>query len=322
MMRVMDTLRLFAEVAHCHSFSQAASQHGITQSAASQRIGHLEKRLGVTLLDRSVRPLALTEAGKVFLEGCEDLLERNERLERRVARTGASPEGVVRVEAIYSSGIELLDQIREHFEAEHPRVSVQIRYNQPDEVYRAVQDLSCDLGILSYPRRWRGVGVLPLRDEVMAVVCRPTHPLARRRQVSAADLSPYEMVTFDVDLPVGRRIRHYLRDNSATPRIVNSFDNIDTIKGAVAVTERFSILPQRTVSREVETGVLALVALSPRLERSLGVIYRRRPRQASAFSPVAGMFVDYLLAHAGPDADLDSNLSRPKKERHLVGDNA
>src|SRR5690606_18096178 len=123
----------------------------------------------------------------------------------------------------------------------------------------------CDLGILSYPERWRRVGGISLRDEPMAVVCRPEHELAQRGRVEAADLAPFEMVTFDQDLPVGRRIRRYLREHGASPRVVAWFDNIDTIKNAVAVTDRFAILPTRTVSREVAAGDLATVRLEPEL---------------------------------------------------------
>ena len=63
----MQTLRLFCDVAACRSVSQAAARHGITQSAASQRVSQFEKRLGVTLIDRSVRPLDLTAAGELML---------------------------------------------------------------------------------------------------------------------------------------------------------------------------------------------------------------------------------------------------------------
>ncbi|HEX7009846.1 MAG TPA: LysR family transcriptional regulator [Phycisphaeraceae bacterium] len=302
----MQTLRLFLDVARCHSFSQAAALHGITQSAASQRVGQLEKRLGVTLLDRSVRPLALTEAGQAFLEGCRELLERYERLAQRVSRMRGDPSGPVRVAAIYSSGIDLLDRLCERFEADHPRIAVEIRYDQPEGVYQAVHGFECDLGILSYPQRWRGVGLIPLRDEIMVVVCRPEHPLAKLDKVRAADLTPHEMVTFNRELPVGRRIRQYLRDNGAAPRITHSFDNIDTIKTAVAVSDRFSVLPRRTVLRDVAAGTLAIVTLEPELLRPIGVIFRRRYKHEPPFSPAAQVFVDYLLRFGGRNAESSS----------------
>ena len=83
-----DALRLLVDVARLRSFSQAAEVHGITQSAASQRVSHLEKHLGVVLLDRSRRPLGLTDAGRVYLEGATDVLDRLDRLHGRVAAIG------------------------------------------------------------------------------------------------------------------------------------------------------------------------------------------------------------------------------------------
>lgn len=325
----MQTLRLFVDVARCRSFSQAASRHGVTQSAASQRVGQLERRLGVTLIDRSVRPLKLTEAGEAFLTGCDDILERYDRLERKVA--GARPgelEGVVRVEAIYSAGIDLLSEVRERFEARYPRVRVEIRYDKPDGVYEAVREGECDLGILSYPQRWAKVGIIGLRDETMVVVCRPGHALADRRTLQAADLSGYEMAAFEADLPVGRAIRQYLREVSGTsgPRIANEFDNIDTIKAAVAVTDEVAILPRRTVIREVAAGTLAMAELEPRLARPLGIIFRPsgRSRKRDAvgdraqadFNEGVGAFVDFLIDHAGPSIDLSDQTA---EQGELVG---
>lgn len=299
----MESLRLYVDVARCHSFSQAATLHGITQSAVSQRIGQLEKRLGVRLLDRSSRPLALTEAGQLFLTGAEDILERFERLEGRISAISDPSLGYVQVAAIYSAGIDLLQQVVQAFSTRHPRVRVEIVYQRPDEVYRRVLDRECDLGLVSYPQRWRKVEVLPLREEVMVVVCHPGHPLAGHSRLHAADLSSYEMITFDTDLPAGRRIRQYLKDHGATPRIVHCFDNIDTLKTAAAVTDRFSILPRRTVRKEVEAGTLRAIELQPHLTRPIGIIFRPRGKNEGAFSPATQTFVDFLFEYAGPGQD-------------------
>jgi len=254
----MQTLRLFSDVARCQSFSQAAGMHGITQSAASQRIGHLEKRLGVTLLDRSVRPLELTEAG--------------------APSSDQHPAGDVRVAAIYSSGIDLLSRVRRRFEKEQPKVSVRIEYEYPDTVYDAVVNGRADVGILSYPERFRKVGVIPLRDEPMAVVCPPGHALAELDSVTPELLTGHERVAFSNDLPIGRRISAYLKENNGAPTTKYVFDNLDTIKGAVAAMGRFAILPARTVQRDVEAGTLVAVQLTPDLTRPMGIIYRRGAR--------------------------------------------
>ncbi len=315
----MQTLRLFADVARCHSFSQAAEMHGISQSAASQRIGQLEKKLEVTLLDRSVRPLELTPAGKLFAQGCEEMIGRYDQLASKVAGLGKKPEGVVRVMAIYSAGIDLLCRVRQQFESEYGKISVEIRYERPEHVYHAVRENECDMGIVSYPERWRKVDSIPLRDEEMVVVCSTHHKVSQMQSITVNELEGHEMVTFDTDLPVGRRIREYFKDNGVKPRISNIFDNIDTIKGALAVTDQLSILPRRTVIREVSAGSLAMVKMTPELLRPLGVISRKRSRNGSPFSPAAQAFADFLVAHAGAELDHDGQIQRDGRELTRAG---
>ena len=328
----MQTLRLFCDVALCRSFSQAAAKHGITQSAASQRVGQLEKRLGVRLFDRSVRPLELTPAGDLLLREGQDLLDHFDDLERRVvekqkplAPSEAPPvTGAVRVDAIYSAGIDLLNQVKESFEERHPDVEVTLDYKRPEQVHEAVRAQECDLGIVSYPESWRDVGVIPLRKERMAVVCSPGHELAGHERIHAKELGLWPLLTFEAELPVGRSIRRYLRDHGVHASIKNVFDNIDTIKSAlsVATADDLAILPKRTVQREVLAGTLAIVELQPTLERPIGVIYRKRPRKGARngngqgggqghvgmhvngpFNAATQAFVDYLVTHAGPKVE-------------------
>lgn len=315
----MQSLRLFCDVVQYRSFSQAAAKHGITQSAASQRIGVLEKRLGVKLIDRSVRPLVLTPVGELFATECRKLLDRYDRLEQRVSQLQSQLVGQVRVEAIYSAGIDLLQRVRDAFIREHGQVEVLIEYRRPAEVYDAVREHRCDLGIVSFPKHWSGVSSIVLRSEVMAVVCAPSHALVANGEiVHASQLAAWPMVTFEANLPVGRHIRRYLREHGVVPAITHVFDNIDTIKSAIAVTDQVSILPKRTVLRELAMGTLASVSLRPPLTRPLGIIVHRRNKSKGTFSPAVQTFIDFLLEHAGAKVDL-VDQTRTEQPRTVGG---
>lgn len=299
----MQTLRLFCDVAGHRSFSEAAKKHGITQSATSQRVGQLEKRLGVTLLDRSVRPLTLTAAGELFLREVREIISRYDRLEQRVSAMGLEPTGEVSVAAIYSVGIDLLNEAKEAFEATYPAVRVQVEYAHHERIYEAVREGRSDLGMLSYPGHHRDLTVVPLRDEQMALVCRVDHPLAGRARIEASELAGLPMDAFEPKLPVARHMRRYFKEQGVSPRIVNVFDNVDTIKSAVAVTDHVSILPRRTVLREVAAGTLAAIDLYPSLARPMGIICRRH-NGSGTLSRAAHALIDFLLEHTGPNGDM------------------
>jgi DNA-binding transcriptional LysR family regulator len=155
---------------------------------------------------------------------------------------------------------------------------------------------------LSYPQRWREVAVIPLRHERMVLVCAPQHPLAGRSQVHSRELGSYPLIGFEPGLPVARHIRRYLRQHGAQSAMTHVFDNIDTIKSAVAMTRQAAILPRRTVAHEVAAGTLVAVELRPALERPMGIIHAKgRGDGTGALSPAAQEFVDFLIHHIGPE---------------------
>lgn len=300
----MQTIRLFVEVARCRSFSKAAAMFDISQSAASQRIGQLERRLGVKLIDRSVRPFELTQAGELYLVGAADTLGQFDRMERAVASLGSTDQhltGTVRVAAIYSAGIDLLSQLRDRFVAEQQGLQVELSYLKPDQVHQAVLDNQADLGIVSFPDRFAKVVVAPLREEAMAVVCRPGHALADRKTVAASELTGLDKAGYDAELPIAKHLLRYLKDQGAQPTVSHRFDNMDTLKSAVAVTDRFAIMPVRCVQREVQANTLRAIRLTPKLTRPMGVLTRSG---TDDLTPPAKAFLKELIRSAGPNADL------------------
>jgi DNA-binding transcriptional LysR family regulator len=201
--------------------------------------------------------------------------------------------GEVTVAAIYSAGIDLLNQIRADFEREHPRVSVTIRYLQPDTVADQVRSEQVDLGVISYPERWRDLASIPLREEIMVLVVRSDHALAGRDRMHVRELDGLPVVGFLPTLPIARRIRRHLLAHGASVEFEHQFDNIDTIKNAVVQTGTSAILPRRTVRREVEQGLLRTIELEPELRRPIAIVQQRHREQ----SAVVKAFVSFMTQH-------------------------
>lgn len=297
----LDAIQLFCDVAREGSISGGARLHGVTQSAASQRIMALERELGAQLIDRGTRPLRLTMAGELYRQGSEEILDRYEQLKRRIAEPGGAVRSTVRVAAIYSSGIDLLNRAEERFEIEHPEVRVRVDYLQPATVHERVRDQQVDFGILSYPQQWRDLAAQPLREETMVVVCAAGHSLGDRARLTPADLVGQPLAGFDSSLPIASQIGAYLRRNGGDPELNHTFDNIDTIKTFVSHSDEAAILPCRAVRREVEDGVLAAIPLEPELTRPVAIVMPpHRPQSAAARALIETLIAD-SAAHSEPE---------------------
>jgi LysR family transcriptional regulator, transcriptional activator of the cysJI operon len=273
--------------------SKGATHCGVSQSAASQHVQELERRLGVTLFDRSKRPLELTPAGKIYNDFCRDVLRREEELALELGSLKEQVEGAVEVASIYSVGLSEMSHLQEEFAARYPTASLHVEYMRPEKVYEAVLNDIADLGLVSYPEASREVAAIPWRYEQMQVAVSPSHPLAARSEVYPADLNGQTFIGFDEDLSIRREIDRFFRASGVEVNLVMHFDNIQTIKEAVALGSGISILPARTMQAEIAQGRLIAVKLhAPQLVRPVGIVYRKRKK----FNRATQAFLE-LLAH-------------------------
>jgi DNA-binding transcriptional LysR family regulator len=287
----LESLKLFCDVVRLGSISRAAVANHVTQSAASQSVAQLERRLGVRLLDRSARPLRLTARGRLYYDGCRELVERYLELENTLRQGPAFLEATVQVAAIYSVGLGDMGLYVERFRREVPHARVQVDYLHPDRVYERILDGAADLGLVSFPRRSRELTVIPWRLEEMVLACPPGHRLARRRAVTPAQLRGEPFVGFDRDLVIRREVDRFLRDGGVAVQLAMEFDNIENIKKAVEVGAGVALLPEPALRREVGAGTLAARPLAGRrLVRPLGIIHRRN----HPFTMAAGAFLRLL----------------------------
>ncbi len=276
---IFENCKLFRDVAHARSLSRAAAQNGISQSAATQHIQELEKRLGVQLLDRSTRPLGLTSAGKLYADLCRDVLRREEDFIAALDEVKAAVEGTVRVASIYSIGLAEMARLREHFSVRCPDAQLQVEYLRPDKVYEAVLEDQADLGFISYPEHRRELTVIPWRQERMTVTVYPSHPFAKKRVILPHDLDGEDFIAFDEEVTIRRELDRFFRESTISVSIVMQFDNIQSIKEAVALGSGISILPEQTLQTELEMRRLVSIPLhAPDLIRPTGIIHRRKKK--------------------------------------------
>jgi DNA-binding transcriptional LysR family regulator len=296
-----ENLKVFRDVAQFRSLSRAAGANGVSQSAVTQQIQELEKEFGIPLLDRSTRPLSVTQAGHLYADFCRDVLRRRDEFLVELARIKEQSQGTVRVASIYSVGLSEMVEIEQEFARRIPDAKLEVEYLRPEKVYAAVLADEADLGLVSYPEPSREINVIPWRKEEMVLAASPYHPLASRASVAPDELNGVEFIGFDEELPIAREVDRFLKNHDIQVNHTLHFDNLQMIKEAVAHRAGVSIMPARVMLEEMAQGRLVAIAIdAPELYRPLGIIHRKKKR----FHRVAQSFIDLLCEAPKPELGL------------------
>lgn len=298
----IETLKIFCDVVDNQSFSLAASQNFITQSAVSQQIRGLEERYGKRLLERkrgSVRP---TAAGEILHRACREMLHCFQEMEARLQGLSNVVTGSIRVGTVHSIGLYELSEPLKHYFADFPHVNVYLEYDRASHVYEQVLRGNVDLGIVAYPTARAQVTVLDFRTDRLVVVCSPAHPLAGRESIGVTDLDGEKMVGFEKGIPTRIALDRLFNEKEVAVQYVAELDNIEMVKRLVEVGAGIAIIPDKACAHETRAGSLVRIELDDRgITRPIGIIYRT----GKHFSPAVERFVEYLQADSrrspGPD---------------------
>lgn len=149
----VDPLQTFVSVVRARNFSTAAVSLGVTPSAVSKQISGLEERLGVRLLNRTTRSVSPTEAGQMFYQHCENILDSISEAEKLVTDFDDTPRGRLRITAMSNFGRRELARILSGFSDNYPDISFDLHISdRPEDIVKEGYDFALRIGSLEDSR--------------------------------------------------------------------------------------------------------------------------------------------------------------------------
>jgi LysR family transcriptional regulator, transcriptional activator of the cysJI operon len=287
----LESLKMFCDVVETGSFSRAAQLNHVTQSAVSQQIRALETRYEQRLLSRSARQVTATPAGERLFRGCKEILSRFAEVELEIREQASEVSGACNVSTIYSVGLHELQSLQRQLLKTHPKVNLRLNYRRSDQVYDDVILGAADLGLVAYPQPRAGVDVIPFREDKLAVVFPPSHPLANKQKVSMTAVAATAFIAFDREAPSRKGIDKLFRDKGFELNPTMEMDNVETIKRAVELGLGISVLPVPTVKPELAMGTLVTRPFTEGVfTRPIGILVRKGKYLARAAQAVLDAF--------------------------------
>ena len=287
----IETLKVFCDVVETGSFSQAAAQNFITQSAVSQQLRNLETKYQCRLLERSRAGAKPTPEGAILYRASREILERYRQIETELQESAKIVCGPLRVAIVYSVGLHELPPYLKEYLRLYPQVNVHVEYSRPTKIYEDTVAGRIDLGIVAYPSKHPQIQIVPFREDKLVVVCPPDHPLSDQKRVTLSRLDGETFVGYEREVATRRALDQLFRDRQIHVRYVGEYDNIETIKRAVEIGQGISIVPLASVKYEVEHGTIRVVQLADEtILRPLGIVHKK----GRHLSPAAVKFIEVL----------------------------
>lgn len=295
----LTSMKVFLEVVGLGSFAAAAERLDVSIATVSKHVTHLEKRLGIRLLNRGGRPLSPTEPGRIYFERCKAVLEDFEETELELGSLGTTARGTLRVTCpswFAGPGLAtLLDQYRARF----PRVMVDVSFE--DRFVDLVEEgydlaLRVTAGLESLPA---GMVARPVRS--LPFLAAASRDYVRR---NGAPESAEELATRDC-IAVGG-MNSWLLDGpngkiEVPARVVQRVRSIAALPYAVASGVGLAPLPLKFLEEPAFKDVLLPVL--PLCRPTLYLVYISRKYVPLKMRSFLDFFVEFVSARAACDRE-------------------
>jgi DNA-binding transcriptional LysR family regulator len=290
-------IRYFIATAEELHFRRAAERLGIAQPALSRAIRKLEIELGVTLFRRTNRSVRITEAGKIFFEGCRIIVNAVERTIEETRRADDGRKGTLRIGYTDMAIAGVLPGLLKEFREQQPDITLKPQHGVTVTQLNKIDEGDLDVGFVTGPISKEGYDQRIIQSEAMLCVCVDHHPFAKRQSIQISDLANEDFVHgsskdwehfYDYLIPICRRA-------GFVPRIVQEAFNTAGILGLVACGMGVTVLTEQVCSSlSPDLAAIPIRDVSERLVTS--AVWNTD----SKTGPI-GFFVDYLRCLPEPE---------------------
>lgn len=291
----LKDLRYLVTLADTRHFGQAAARCFVSQPTLSAQLKKLEDYLGVQLVERHPRRVALTEAGQQVVARARRIIEASDEIVA-LAETQRDPlAGRLRVALLPTIGPYLLPIVAPRLRRRLPRLELLLYEYQTGPMLEHLLAGDIDLGILALPVPAEGLAERKLFDEPFVVALPEHNRLASRRSLKAADLNGETLLL----LEDGHCLRDQALDVCSRSHVHEKQDfratSLETLRQMVASGSGITLLPQLAASGAYGNarGMVTIPFAKPEPVRHIGALWRRTSARGRAIEAVCDVIADY-----------------------------
>jgi LysR family hydrogen peroxide-inducible transcriptional activator len=290
----LKDLRYLVAVADTRHFGRAAARCFVSQPTLSAQLKKLEDYLGVQLVERHPRRIAMTEAGAQVVARARRIIEAGDEIVALTAQQRDPLSGRLRVALLPTIGPYLLPLVAARIRKKLPRVELLLYEYQTSAILEHLQTGDIDMGILALPVPADGLSERKLFDEPFVVAVPADHALGARKSLKASDLDGETLLL----LEDGHCLRDQALDVCSHSHVQEKQDfratSLETLRQMVAAGGGITLLPQLASSGAYghARGVTIVPFSRPVPVRHVGALWRRTSAKQQAIAAVCDVIAD------------------------------
>ncbi len=284
----MRLLRYFVAVAEERHFGRAAERLHMAQPPLSQQIRNLERQLGVELIDRTRRPIELTDAGRAVFTEAQLCIVHGQRAFAAARRAATGRLGYLRIGALEGAVDGVLSYVMRAHRRESPDVKLELEELSTTDQIRQLIEHRLDIGFLRGPVDEPTLSVETLIEDPLAAVMCDDHPLLKHHRIAPPLLADEPIILWarSAAQATYADVVELFRQYNIRPPIADEIARIQTILALVASGAGIALLPTSFINLN-RHGVQFRPLCEPLPYRPLALAWR-----AGNQSPSLGCFID------------------------------
>ncbi len=280
-----QNLKAFITVAEVGSFSDAAEQLYLTQSAISKRIALLEQQIGKRLFDRIARQVSLTEAGNELLPRARRILQEYENALQAINDLSGEASGTLRLAISHHLGLHRLPPVLKQFAQQYPNVTLDIEFMDSEKAYERVLHGESEVAVITLAlESHHNINSKKIWDDPLRFICAEDHPLASLKKPALRDLAEYPIILPGLNTYTGRIIQNLFQKEGIPLKAPMSTNYLETISTMVEIGLGWSVLPETLVR-----GLHVMPFDQVNIERELGYIHHKKRSLSNAAMAFLGL---------------------------------
>jgi LysR family transcriptional regulator, low CO2-responsive transcriptional regulator len=285
MRQPLDTrqLRAFVTLAKRGSFTQAAKELHLSQSAVSHSMKALETDLGCRLFDRMSKKVLLTQAGEALLQHADKIMLEMMAARDSIEQLSKWGRGRLRIGASTTACQYILPEVLSEFKKAYPQAHIAVEPGDTREAMQLLRNNQIDLAVTLEPKRDDDFEFVSLFSDEMFFVLAPSHPWAQAGRVVREEIPTQHYVLYSKNSFTFELVTDYFREEDMVLNTVMELGSMEAIKELVKLGLGVSILAPWVAAKEIERGELVGLSLGKRkLKRTWGVLHWRGRRLSLA----------------------------------------